>query len=206
MNRWPGKYVIGLTGNICAGKTVVCAVLEDLGAFHVDADLVAHQMLIYGKPEFARVVMEFGDEILGEDGQIDRGLLGQIVFSDLAALATLEGILHPAVGREIGCIISSSNCNIVVLEAIKLLESGLDADCHEIWVVTANPDKRRRRLVARDGLSDEDALRRLEIQLPQKEKIKRADVVIDNNGNLSQVRVQVRRAWGKIGRPLRTEV
>lgn len=206
MNRWPGKYVIGLTGNICAGKTVVCAVLEDFGACHVDADSVVHQMLVHGSPEFAKVVIEFGEEILGEDGQIDRGRLGEIVFSDLVALATLEGILHPAVGCEIRHRIAGSDCNVIVLEAIKLLESGLDADCDTIWVVTANPDKRRVRLVARDGLSNEDALRRVEIQLPQEEKIKRADVIIDNNGNLSQVRVQVRRAWGKIERPLRTEV
>ena len=206
MNRWPGKYVIGLTGNICAGKSAVCTVLEELGAFHVDADLVTHQILTRGSYEFNRVVTEFGEEILGEDGQIDRGILGDIVFANLAALAKLEGILHPAVGREIGRRISGSARSVVVLEAIKLLESGLDVDCNAIWVVTSNPGKRRRRLITRDGLSVDDALHRVEIQLPQEEKVSRADVIIDNNGNLSQTRVQVERAWGKIQRPLKTEV
>ncbi len=200
MKRWRGKYVIGLTGNICAGKSEVCALLAELGAYHLDADVVAHQIISRGSREYTRIVAEFGEGILGEDGEIERGRLGEIVLTDADALARLEAIVHPAVGREIECEISAGNQPVVVLEAIKLLESGLGADCDAIWVVTAEVEERQRRLIARDGFSAQAARQRIEMQAPQQEKIKCAHVIIDNNASLRQTRVQVRRAWGKIKR------
>jgi dephospho-CoA kinase len=199
MSRWPGKYVIGLTGNICAGKSEVCSLLVELGTYHVDADVIASYTLARGTPEFALVVGEFGESILREDGKIDRGRLGEVVFADAAALTRLEAIVHPAIGREIERIISEADHLTVVLEAIKLLESGLGADCDAIWVVVAEPEARRRRLMAREGMGAEAAQQRIGMQTAQEEKLKRADVIIDNNGSLSQTCVQVRRAWGKIG-------
>ncbi len=201
MNRWPGKHVIGLTGNICAGNSEVCALLVELGGYHVDADVVAHHTLVRGSPEFDGVVAEFGAGILGEDGEIDRGQLGEVVFADAAALARLEVIVHPAVRGEVERRISEASHPVVVLEAIKLLESGLGADCDAIWVVSAAPEERLRRLIARDGLDVATAQLRVDMQAPQEEKLNRADVVICNSGTLQQTRVQVRRAWGKIGEP-----
>ena len=201
MNRWPGKYVIGLTGNICAGKSEVCALLEELGAYHVDADLVAHENLARESSEFVEVVAEFGAGIVGEDGEIDRRRLADIVFVDAAALARLEEIVHPAIVLEIERRISEADHPVVVLEAIKLLESGRADDCNAIWVVAAAPEERVQRLIMRDGLDRATARQRVDVQVGQDEKLKRADVVIDNSGKLQQTRVQVRSAWGKIKQP-----
>lgn len=201
MNRWPGKYVIGLTGNICAGKSEVCALLVELGAYHVDADVVAHHTLACGRPEFARVVAEFGEGILSQDGEIDRGRLGEIVFSDAPALARLEAIVHPAIGREIDRRISNADHRVIVLEAIKLLESGPVDDCNAIWVVAAATEERLWRLIARDGLDGETAQQRVDMQAAEEEKLEHADVLIDNSSRLHETRAQVRRAWGKIRLP-----
>ena len=198
MNRWYGKYVIGLTGNICAGKSEVCALLVELGAYHVDADVVAHDTLVRGRPEFARVVSEFGDSVLNLDGDIDRGRLGEIVFSDAPSLARLEAILHPVIEREIDRRISHADQRVIVLEAIKLLESGLVDDCNAIWVVAAATEERLRRLIARNGLDREPAQQRVDMQATEQEKMEHADVLIDNNSSLHETRAQVRRAWGKI--------
>ena len=201
MKRWHGKYVIGLTGNICAGKSEVCALLAELGAYHLDADVVAHQIISRGSREYTMIVAEFGESILGEDGEIERGRLGEIVFADADALARLEAIVHPAVGRAIERMMSAADQPMMVLEAIKLLESGLGADCDAIWVVTAEAEERQRRLIARAGLDEATAQQQVDMQAPQEEKLNRADVVICNSGTLQQTRVQVRRAWGKIGEP-----
>lgn len=198
MNRWQGKHVIGLTGNICAGKSEVCALLVELGAYHVDADAVAHYIIAKGTTEFVKVVTEFGEGVLSANGEIDRGRLGDIVFSDRRALARLEEIVHPGIEGEIERIISDADHSHIVLEAIKLLESSLADDCDTIWVVTAAPKERMRRLIARDGLDEATAQHRLDIQAAEEEKLSLADVVIDNNGRLQETLVQVHSAWGKI--------
>ena len=141
---------------------------------------------------------EFGDSILGLDGDIDRGRLGEIVFSDAPALARLEAILHPVIQREIDRIISHADQRVIVLEAIKLLESGLVDDCNAIWVVAAATEERLRRLIARNGLDRESAQKRVDMQESEQEKMEHADVLIDNNCGLHETRAQVRRAWGKI--------
>jgi len=190
--------VIGLTGNICAGKSEVCTLVVELGAYLVDADVVSHQTISRGSPEFAGVVAEFGEGILRENGEIDRGRLGEIVFSDAAAMERLEVIVHPAIRREIDRIISEADHAVIVLDAIKLIESGLANDCDAIWVVTAASEDRVQRLIARDGLDEATAQQRVDMQAAQEEKLKRADVVIDNGGRLQHTLLQVRSAWGKI--------
>ena len=174
--------------------------LVEFGACHVDADVVALQTLSRGGLEFAGVVAEFGEGILSEDGDIDRRRLGEIVFTDAAALAALEEIVHPAIRREIERIISQAEHAIVVVEAIKLLESELSDGCDAVWVVTATPEERLQRLISRDELDGVTAQQRIDMQATQEEKLKRADVVINNSGRLQETGVQVQRAWGKIGR------
>ena len=198
MNRWPRKYVIGLTGNICAGKSEVCTVLSELGAHLIDADVVAHQILVRGSPEFTGVIAEFGKGIMSRNGDIDRGRLGEIVFADVAAMERLEEIVHPAIRREIDGLIAEADRAVIVLDAIKLIESGMANDCDVIWVVTAASEDRVQRLIDRDGLDEATAQQRVDMQAAQEEKLKRADIVIDNSGSLQQTYVQVRRAWGKI--------
>ncbi len=192
---YAGKYVIGITGPIGAGKSTVLRLLETLGAATIDADKVAHEVMAPGAPAYAAVVDAFGRDILRPDGQIDRKRLAAVVFNDPQALQRLEAIVHPAVFEAIKEKIAQSDRSIVALEAIKLLEAGLSITiCDEIWVVVADPAVQMQRLQAR-GMSEEDARRRLAAQLPREAYVRRADVVIDNSGDLEHLRRQVEAAW-----------
>ena len=137
MRRWHGKFVIGLTGNIGTGKSVVRRMLEHLGAYGIDADALAHRIVAKGAPGYDAVVQMFGKWILGSDGEIDRVKLGRMVFGDPTALAQLEKITHPYVLQAIDYFIQRSNHHVVVIEAIKLMESGLEKHCHSLWAVYA---------------------------------------------------------------------
>ena len=134
MGGWPGKIIIGLTGNIATGKSVVRKMLEHLGAYGIDADSLANRAIAKGSPGYQPVIEKFGTYILANDGQIDRLRLGRMVFSDEEALAQLELIIHPLVRQAIDILIRRSRINVVVIEAIKLIESGLADMCDSIWV------------------------------------------------------------------------
>ena len=193
------KIVIGLTGNIGTGKSTVMGMLAELGAIGIDADKVAHQVVIPGEPAYAQVLAEFGPEIAPNDGPIDRARLGQIVFSDPTALARLEAIIHPAVSVRISRMVADAQAPVVVIEAIKLLEAGLSVRlCNQVWVVTAPRAEQIQRLIATRGLSAQEAILRIDAQPPQEEKVARADVVIDNSGSLEDVRRQVEQAWATL--------
>lgn len=198
MSAWQGKTVIGLTGNIATGKSVVRKMLEHLGAYGIDADALSHRTIAPGAPGFQPVVDTFGRWILTEDGQIDRGKLGRIVFSDPAALKTLEGIIHPLVRQAEDILIRRSKQRIVVVEAIKLLESGFGKLCDSIWVTTASPEIQLRRLVEKRGMPEDLARQRILSQPPQEEKIKAADVVIRNDVSFEDTWRQVNAAWRKL--------
>lgn len=191
--------VIGLTGNIGVGKSTVAAMLAELGAFVIDADQVAHEVMAPGRPAYAQIVAHFGPQIAPNGGPIDRLRLGQIVFSDPQALAQLEAIVHPAVFVRIQELLAEAKAPVVVIEAIKLLEAGLSLRlCQQVWVVTAPREQQIQRLMATRGLSYEQAVLRIEAQPPQEEKIARADVVIDNSGTVEQTRRQVVEAWARL--------
>ncbi|MGQ9492794.1 MAG: dephospho-CoA kinase [Anaerolineae bacterium] len=200
-----GLYVIGLTGNIAVGKSVVAAMLAELGAYVIDADALAHEIMQIGTPTWQGIVDEFGTDILLPDGQIDRAKLGAMVFADPAALAHLEAIVHPAVVREAERRMESAahvpdptGIKIIVLEAIKLIESGMHQRCDELWVVTCPREQQVQRLMANRGMSLPEAELRITAQHPQEEKIALANVVIENSGDLAQTRVQVQREWERI--------
>ena len=196
MEKPPNKIVIGLTGNIGVGKSTVMALLSGLGAAGIDADKVAHQVMEPGQPAYAQIVARFGPPIAPGGGPIDRLRLGQIVFSDPAALADLEAIVHPAVFQVIQRRVAEAAAPVVVIEAIKLLEAGLSRQlCQQVWVVTAPREQQIQRLMSSRGLSEAEATLRIDAQPPQADKIAQADVVIDNGGSLEAVRVQVERAW-----------
>src|SRR5579884_1209251 len=191
-------YIIGLTGNIGTGKSTVAAMLAELGAEVIDADRLAHELMAPGRPEWEQIVARFGPEILRPDGTIDRRKLGAIVFRDPAALAALERILHPAVRARIRERFAATERPVVVVEAIKLLEGVLYREVDAVWVVTADRDTQLARLVASRGLSREEAEARLAAQGDQAEKVARADVVIDNRGDLRDTQRQVLAAWQAI--------
>jgi dephospho-CoA kinase len=189
-------YVIGLTGNIATGKTMVAQMLSTWGAQHIDADRLAHKVMARGTPAWERIIAEFGMDILKPNGAIDRGKLGARVFSDARALARLENIVHPDVIAYTRQLIAATTAPVVVVEAIKLLESGMvEQLCDRVWVVIAPRQVRIRRLTEQRGLDHGEAVLRVDAQSPQEEKVARADVVIDNSGTVRDTKRQVERAW-----------
>jgi len=197
-NRGSLPMLIGLTGNIGTGKSTVAGMLAGLGAEVIDADEVAHEVMRAGTPVHAAVVETFGPDVLSPDGEIDRKRLGSLVFADSEALARLESILHPAIIETIQRRIQAASANVVVLEAIKLIEAGLADVCDAVWVTTCPPRQQVHRIMVERGLSRAEAELRVRAQSPQEEKIARADVVIDNSGSLSQARSQVQAAWERL--------
>jgi dephospho-CoA kinase len=195
MSAWPGKYVIGLTGNIATGKSVVRKMLEHLGAYGIDADALAHRAIAKDAPGYQPVLDTFGSWILTPEGQIDRTKLGRIVFSDVEALEKLEAIIHPLVRQAIDLLVRRAGQKVIVIEAIKLLEGELRQACDNIWVTTAPMEIQLRRLRLKRGLSAEVARQRIAVQPPQAEKIEAADVVIKNSGSFESTWKQVLAAW-----------
>ncbi|MBN1922508.1 MAG: dephospho-CoA kinase [Anaerolineae bacterium] len=193
-------YRIGLTGNIATGKSNVGKLLRNWGAAYIDADKVAHEMMLPGAPAYQAVVAHFGEGILAPDGSIDRRALGAIVFSDPAELRRLEQLVHPATIAEVERRIRTSGTAVVVVEAIKLLESGMAETYDAIWVTTCTEAEQVHRLENSRGLTRAEALRRIHAQPPQTEKLARADVIIDTGGAKSETRAQALVAWEKIPR------
>ncbi|HEC22354.1 MAG TPA: dephospho-CoA kinase [Chloroflexi bacterium] len=196
--RWPGKTVIGLTGNIATGKSVVRRMLEHLGAFGIDADGLAHRAMSPGAPAYKPIIETFGRWILTPDGRIDREKLGKVVFADPDALARLEAITHPIVLEVIDLLIRRSKQKVVVIEAIKLFESGLAERCDSVWVVDAPPDVQVKRLVEKRKMSEEEARRRIAAQPPQSDKLARASVIIHNAKGFEDTYRQVREHFDKL--------
>lgn len=190
--------LIGLTGNIATGKSAVGAMLTELGAQVIDADQVAHQVMKRGSPVFDEIVALFGETILERDGQIDRGALGAIVFAEPWALSQLEAIVHPAVTLEVARRVAEARAQVVVVEAIKLIEAGIAETCDALWVTWCRPKQQVQRLMSARRLSQAEAQLRIEAQPPQQDKIALADVVIDTSGTIVQTRQQVEAAWGAV--------
>ncbi len=198
MSKWPGKYIIGLTGNIATGKSVVRRMLEHLGAYTIDADALAHRAIAKDAPGYKPVLETFGNWILRQDGQIDRARLGNLVFHDPDALSKLETIVHPLVGQAVGILVQRAKQKVVVIEAIKLIESELRSACDSIWVTSAPEEIQTERLTRKRGLSRTEALNRIHSQSAQGEKIEHANVVIRNAGSFDVLWKQVTAAWKKV--------
>jgi dephospho-CoA kinase len=190
-------YLIGLTGNLGCGKSTVRRILEQLGARGIDADLLAHAAMERGTPAWGAIVKTFGPDTLRYDGEIDRQSLSKRVFADPEALSRLEQILHPAVGDLVKQILRENVKPVVVLEAIKLIESGLHHWCDALWVVTCSSEDQVERVVRDRQMRPEDARARLDAQSAQDEKTRLANVVIDNSGDISKTGAQVQKAWAE---------
>jgi dephospho-CoA kinase len=192
------KHVIGLTGNIATGKSTVVRMLEELGAEAIDGDRVVHEMMGPGSPLAGEIRAAFGDATVNADGSINRPALGQIVFSDPLKLKQLEELTHPRVVALKRAAIHQPGPDVLVLDAIKLFEAGIAADCDEVWVVTAPREAQIARIMARNKVDRAEAERRIDAQPPQEEKVAKADVVIDNSGSLAETRRQVLAAWQRL--------
>ena len=192
--------VAGLTGSIATGKSTVSAILKDLGAFIVDADQAARQVVAPGMPAWERIVRIFGKEILRKSGEIDRERLGRIVFDDAAMRALLEEAVHPEVVRamdeRVGSIEKDSPRSVVILDVPLLIETGMHRGVSEVIVVYCPEDLQIQRLMVRDGITREEALARVKAQLSIEEKRRYASLVIDNSASREETRTQVEGAYG----------
>lgn len=193
--RNDGPRVIGLTGPIASGKSTVAAMLLAWGAEVIDADQVYRSLLSPGSELWRRITTKFGSSIVRADKEIDRAALGKIVFTDADALADLDRLTHPAVVAEIRRRILRSTAPVVVIEAIKLVQSGLTADVDTLWLVTADPEIRFQRLLARPGLDANEARDRMAASPDPMHSPVPFDVIIDNSGRLSETSRQVSAAW-----------
>lgn len=195
----PEPFVIGLTGNIASGKSVVLQCLANLGVLTIDADLVAQETYLPGNPAYEPILARFGSDLALNDGQINRGKLGRIVFRDPAALAELEAIIHPMVTREILDIIDKTKRSVVAIEAIKLFEAGIDKHCDALWAIAAHDALRLERLMEDRGLDEAAALTRINSQSPQSEKIQLADDVIYTDVNFTHTYQQTCEKFSELG-------
>ena len=197
MSKWPGKTVIGLTGNIGTGKSVVRKMLEHLGAYSIDADTLSHRAMARGAPAYAPIVQLFGQFVLAANNEIDRARLGRIVFNDPDALVALERIIHPLVEQAVDLIVRRAPQPVVVIEAIKLFESGLARSCDSQWVVYSPAEIQLARLMKNRKMSELEARQRIISQPAQEKKIPLAQVVIRNVGTFEETWQQVVSAWHK---------
>ena len=198
-------YLIGLTGGIASGKTVVARRLEELGATRVDADQLARDVVAAGTPGLAAVTERFGVDVIAADGTLDRAALGAVIFRDPDARLALNAITHPAI-RELSSRLfaeaSDRDPNAVVVYDVPLLAEALrDPGYHRfdlVVVVDASTEIRVRRLVQLRGLTREEALHRLNSQATDTERLAIADVVIDSNGTLEETIEQADALWARL--------
>ena len=191
--------VIGLVGGIGSGKSTAAAMLAELGADVLSADAIGHEVYRPGTPGFAAVVGEFGREIVGAGGEIDRRKLGALVFSDPSRLDRLNAIVHPLIRDEIASRIAGLRATggprVVVLEAAILLEAGWRDLVDEVWLATAGRGNVVQRLGDQRGLSAAEADARIARQMSDAERRAAADVVVENDGSLESLRDRIRALW-----------
>ncbi|TMI76236.1 MAG: dephospho-CoA kinase [Bacillati bacterium ANGP1] len=192
---------IGLTGGIGSGKSLVAGFFRELGAAVVDADAIAREVMAPGGPAYDAVMRAFGSGVIGADGMLDRKALAARIFGDTAARMQLNALTHPHIRRRLAGeaerLSAQPGVEVVVLDIPLLLETtdGRYLRLDGIVVVDATDEVRLARLSARDGLSPADTRMRLEAQMPLREKVARADWVIDNNGSPEATRAQVGALW-----------
>ncbi|AMV71319.1 dephospho-CoA kinase [Desulfuromonas carbonis] len=193
--------ILGITGSIASGKSTVSAMFEARGAVLVSADQLAREAVRPGSATLARLVERFGAEILASSGKLDRARLGTMIFADPAARQDLNRIIHPAIAalaEEELAILRRSGAPLVVYEAPLLFEAGASDRVDRVLVVTVDPEVQLQRLMRRDGLDAEAARQRVAAQMPQAEKLARADFVIDNSGSRKLTEDQVAALWTRL--------
>ena len=193
--------VIGLTGGIASGKSVVSQMLADRGALVIDADKVGHEAYAPGSGCYEAVIEAFGRDIVGPDGQIDRKALGGKVFGNPAERKRLEGIVWPwmraTMERRLAGL-RAEGIPVVVLEAAVLIEADWIPIVDQVWLVTVSPAIARQRIMSRNGLAAEQADARIAAQLTNAERERHAQVVIDNSASLDDLRRRVDAEWERL--------
>jgi len=195
-------YVIGLTGGIGTGKSVVAEILREQGVVILDADRVGHEVYLPGRPAYEDIVAEFGEDVVAEDGTIDRRKLGPIVFADPAKLARLNAITHPRMKEMMRKRLAEAErvgTRVAVLEAALLFDAGWNDLTDEVWVTVIDAETAARRASERSGIPVEQVLERIQkAQMASDERIRRADLVIDTSGTLEDTRRRTLGAWREL--------
>lgn len=192
--------VIGLTGGIGSGKSTVCALLAERGAVVIDTDLIAREVVEPGQPAHGAVLERFGPGVVDATGRIDRPALAEMVFADPSALADLNAIVHPAVRAAVGTRLEeeAATDHVVVVDVPLLVESASPYPLDAVLVVDCPEELAVARLVARRGMEEADARRRVAAQASRSERVARADFVILNDGSLTDLESKVAQAWSWI--------
>jgi len=205
MDRKESMFRVGLTGGIACGKSNALRCFARLGAHTIDADVIARRVVEPGMPAYQNLLDEFGVSILGKDGQINRKKLGSIVFANPDARQKLNEIVHPHVieeeERQVSALESGetkSGSRIVIVDASLMIETGTYRKYQVIVVVYCPPAVQLRRLMLRDKISETEARRRIDSQMPTSEKLKYADYVIETSGKLSETFIQVKHVYGEL--------
>lgn len=210
---YPNLYVIGLTGNIATGKSTVGRMLKEEGAALVDTDLIARQVVEPYSPGWQLILRHFGWEVLLPDSTLNRKKLGAIVFNSQEKRTLLGKILHPYIKAEVRRRLIELSRKAskketllpVVLIVPLLFEAGYDREVDSIWITTATPSTQLTRLTQRDGLTEEEALSRINAQEGQESKIPRSQIIIDSETPLEEMRTEVLRQFQKIKETLSTQ-
>jgi dephospho-CoA kinase len=190
--------IIGLTGGIASGKSSVARIMEKLGGVIIDADKLAREVVAPGEEAYHSIVAEFGAGVLNPDRTINRQALGKIVFADPLARRKLERITHPAIAllaEQKLAALREKGTRVAVYMAPLLIEAGVTSRVDEVWVVYADKETQVARLMERDGLGRDEALLRLDAQMPMEEKLKLGKVVIDNRGTPEETERLVMDIW-----------
>jgi len=192
--------VIGLTGSIGTGKSEAARQLEALGASIISADQVGHEAYTPNSEAWEQVVAAFGDDILQDDGEIDRRKLGAVVFSDPGQLEKLNQIMHPRMARMVADKIEElrdQGVEVVVVEAALLFEAGWDSLVEEVWVTDSTEQVVIERLKQRNGMSEEEARKRISSQMGRTERLERSDYVIENSGDMATLGNTIKELWNR---------
>jgi dephospho-CoA kinase len=187
--------VLGLTGGIACGKSTVAGIFRELGAAVVSADLLAREIVRPGSVALAEIAAYFGDWVLDETGNLDRRGMADLIFADARARADLNRITHPAIARLAAREFrkhQKAGARLIVYDAPLLFEAKAEKQVDKVVVVTVHRAQQVARLMSRDGIGRQQALARLDAQMPQNEKAARADYLIDNSGSVEETRRQVR--------------
>ena len=198
----PSAHYFGLTGSIACGKSTVAAMLKELGAKIIDADKVGHEFLLVTSPVFHEIVEAFGRDILDGRGEIDRRKLGPLVFAQPDKLRQLNAIVHPRIIERVEQMAEdyrrADPDAVIFADAALIYESGIGGRFSKVVVAWCRPEQQLERLMAKTGLSREEAQKRISSQLPAEEKRRRADFVIDCSGSLEETRRQVEELFPKL--------
>ena len=203
----------GLTGGAASGKSTVARMFQDLGARIIDADRIGHEMLRSSSPASVEILRQFGKGILDDSGEIDRSRLGRIVFGDPQKLQQLNAIVHPRIIARVEDLAAQHHADdpgaVILVDAALIFEASIGGRFDKVVVKALDrefqtrgcrPDQQIERLMAKSGLTREEAERRIAAQMPAEEKRRRADYLIDCSGSLESTREQVRRVYADLVR------